>query len=191
MDDADSEPFDLTGYQAKSQIKKSYYSTNASAQFTITIPTPVNGVLSMSISAANTANISAGRYVYDVLIKNSSNNTTRVLEGIVNIVPQVTKLGGVLGLQFAKYPEKLTKSLLVTKALGMDLGKVDQIAGSLLNFESAIQNQLEAQLITGKDINLSAAQQLALQGDTAGVAMELIAILLLVFLLLIFTPKKE
>jgi len=72
-------------------IKKSYYSTNASAQFTITIPTPVNGVLSMSISAANTANISAGRYVYDVLIKNSSNNTTRVLEGIVNIVPQVTK----------------------------------------------------------------------------------------------------
>ena len=89
------------------------------------------------------------------------------------IIGEVTKLGGVLGLQFAKYPEKLTKSLLVTKALGMDLGKVDQIAGSLLNFESAIQNQLEAQLITGKDINLSAAQQLALQGDTAGVAMEL------------------
>lgn len=89
------------------------------------------------------------------------------------IIGEVTKLSGVLGLQFAKYPEKLTKSLLVTKALGMDLGKVDQIAGSLLNFESAIQNQLEAQLITGKDINLSAAQQLALQGDTAGVAMEL------------------
>jgi hypothetical protein len=89
------------------------------------------------------------------------------------IIGEVTKLSGVLGLQFAKYPEKLTKSLLVTKALGMDLGKVDQIAGSLLNFESAIQNQLEAQLITGKDINLSTAQQLALQGDTAGVAMEL------------------
>jgi hypothetical protein len=89
------------------------------------------------------------------------------------IIGEVTKMSGVLGLQFAKYPEKLTKSLLVTKALGMDLGKVDQIAGSLLNFESTIQNQLEAQLITGKDINLSAAQQLALQGDTAGVAMEL------------------
>ena len=89
------------------------------------------------------------------------------------IIGEVTKLSGVLGLQFAKYPEKLTKSLLVTKALGMDLKKVDQIAGNLLDFESAIQNQLEAQLITGKDINLSAAQQLALQGDTAGVAMEL------------------
>lgn len=89
------------------------------------------------------------------------------------IIGEASKLGGVLGLQFAKYPEKLTKSLVVTKALGMDLAKVDQIAGSLLDFESSIQNQLEAQLITGKDINLSRAQQLALEGDTAGVAMEI------------------
>jgi len=90
LDDADNEPFDLTGYQAKSQIKKSYYSSNAAAVFTITIPTPVNGTLNMSLTSANTSNIAAGRYVYDVIIKNSSNNITRVLEGIVNIVPQVT-----------------------------------------------------------------------------------------------------
>lgn len=89
------------------------------------------------------------------------------------IIGEVTKLSGVLGLKFAKYPESLTKSALVTKALGMDLAKVDQIAGSLLNFEESIQNQLEAQLITGKDINLSRAQQLALEGDTAGVALEI------------------
>jgi len=89
------------------------------------------------------------------------------------IIGEVTKLGGVLGLQFAKYPEKLTKSLLVTKALGMDLAKVDQIAGGLLDFETTIQNQLEAQLLTGKNINLSKAQQLALDNDTAGVAVEL------------------
>jgi len=89
------------------------------------------------------------------------------------IIGEASKLGGVLGLQFAKYPDKLAKSLTITKALGMDLAKVDQIAGSLLDFESAIQNQLEAQLLTGKDINLSRAQQLALEGDTAGVAMEI------------------
>jgi hypothetical protein len=44
----------------------------------------------MSLPYANTANISAGRYVYDVVIKDSSNNVTRVLEGIVNVLPQVT-----------------------------------------------------------------------------------------------------
>jgi hypothetical protein len=89
------------------------------------------------------------------------------------IIGEVTKLSGVLGLKFAKYPEALTKSAIVTKALGMDLAKIDQIAGSLLNFEESIQNQLEAQLITGKNINLSRAQQLALEGDTAGVAIEI------------------
>ena len=89
------------------------------------------------------------------------------------VISEASKLGGVLGLQFAKYPEKLAKSLLITKALGMDLQKVDQIAGSILNFEESIQNQLEAQLLTGKNINLSRAQQLALEGDTAGVAVEL------------------
>ena len=89
------------------------------------------------------------------------------------IIGEVTKLSGVLGLRFAKYPQALTKSAIVAKALGMDLAKVDQIAGSLLNFEESIQNQLEAQLITGKDINLSRAQQLSLEGDTAGVAIEL------------------
>jgi hypothetical protein len=89
------------------------------------------------------------------------------------IIGEVSKLSGVLGLQFAKYPQTLAKSAIVTKALGMDLAKVDQIAGSLLNFEESIQNQLEAQLITGKNINLSRAQQLALEGDTAGVAIEI------------------
>jgi hypothetical protein len=89
------------------------------------------------------------------------------------IIAEAAKLGGVLGLQFAKYPEKLAKSVAITKALGMDLKKVDQIAGGLLDFESTIQNQLEAQLLTGKDINLSKAQQYALEGKTTELALEL------------------
>lgn len=90
IDDVDGLPFDLTGYTSKSQIRKSYYSANAAGQFTITIPTPTNGGIVLALPAANTANIAAGRYVYDILIKDSSNNTTRVLEGIVNVLPRVT-----------------------------------------------------------------------------------------------------
>jgi hypothetical protein len=44
----------------------------------------------MSLASANTANIAAGRYVYDVAIKDSANTVTRVLEGIVNVLPRVT-----------------------------------------------------------------------------------------------------
>jgi hypothetical protein len=90
LDDVNGDAYDLTGYTAKSQVKKSYYSTNAAADFIITINEPTLGIIIISLDSANTANISAGRYVYDVLIKNSSNNITRVLEGIVNVLPQVT-----------------------------------------------------------------------------------------------------
>jgi len=90
LDDVNGDPYNLTGFTAKSQMRKSYYSTNPTAQFRITINTPTSGVLNISLPSANTANIAAGRYVYDVAIKDSANTVTRVLEGIVNVLPQVT-----------------------------------------------------------------------------------------------------
>jgi len=91
LDDANGNPFDLTDFVAKGQIRKSYYSTNTTGEFIITIIEPeTDGTISLGISSANTANIPAGRYVYDVAIKSSSNNVTRVLEGIVNVLPRVT-----------------------------------------------------------------------------------------------------
>ena len=90
LDGVDGLPYDLSGVQAKSQIRKSYYSSNPTAEFVITINDPQNGIILLSLSSANTANISAGRYVYDVVIKDSINVKTRVLEGIVNVLPQVT-----------------------------------------------------------------------------------------------------
>ena len=90
LDDVNGDPYDLTNVIAKGQIKKSYYSANETSHFTITINDPPTGVINMAIPSANTANIAAGRYVYDVVIKDSANNVTRVLEGIVNVIPQVT-----------------------------------------------------------------------------------------------------
>lgn len=90
LDDVDGTAFDLTSYTGKSQIRKSYYSSNATAEFTITITDPTSGIIGLNLDSANTANIAPGRYVYDVVIKNDSNVRTRVLEGIVNVLPQVT-----------------------------------------------------------------------------------------------------
>lgn len=90
LDDVDGIPYNLTGIQAKSQIKKSYYSTTPTATFTISINEPNSGTIILQLPNTVTANISAGRYVYDVVIKDSANTVTRVLEGIVNVIPQVT-----------------------------------------------------------------------------------------------------
>lgn len=90
MADVNGNAYNLTSYAAKSQVRKSYYSSNATAEFAITINTPNSGVVALSLTSANTANIAAGRYVYDVVIKDAANTVTRVLEGIVNVLPRVT-----------------------------------------------------------------------------------------------------
>jgi hypothetical protein len=89
------------------------------------------------------------------------------------ILKETAGMSGVLGLQFAKYPEKLTKSVLTVKALGLELKDVDALADSFLDFESSISNEMEAQLLTGKNINLSKARELFLTNDLAGAAMEI------------------
>lgn len=73
------------------QIRKSYYSTNVAANLIMTIVDAANGQVSLSLDAANTANIKAGRYLYDIRRTDASNVVTRLVEGIVTITPQVSK----------------------------------------------------------------------------------------------------
>lgn len=96
LDDVNGAAFNLVGYSASSQMRKSYYSSSAAATFTInTGDSPELGVITMELNSANTANISPGRYVYDVYVTNTLSRV-RVLEGIVNVSPQVTKSAGML-----------------------------------------------------------------------------------------------
>jgi hypothetical protein len=89
------------------------------------------------------------------------------------VLKEVSSLGGYLGLQFAKYPKELTKTYLATKTLGLELKQLDGMASSFLDFESSISKEFEAQLLTGKDINLNKARELFLNNDLAGAAAEI------------------
>ena len=89
-----------------------------------------------------------------------------------SIFGEAAKLGGTLGLQFAKYPEKIAKTLMVTKALGFDLKNLDSQASSFLDFESSISKEFEAQVLTGKQLNLTKAREAALNNDLVGLARE-------------------
>jgi uncharacterized lipoprotein NlpE involved in copper resistance len=96
LDDVSGAAMNLVGYTASSQMKKSYYSSNSSAIFTATTG-GINGTVTLNLTAAATANIYPGRYLYDVYVTAVDQTTrTRVLEGIVNVSPQVTKTPGML-----------------------------------------------------------------------------------------------
>ena len=88
---SDSNGFtNLTSYTASSQLRKSYYSSTAN-NFTVTISNAANGEITMAMTAANTANLTPGRAVYDLLITSPTNVKTRVVEGIATILPSVTR----------------------------------------------------------------------------------------------------
>lgn len=87
----DGAAINVAGYVFSGQIRKSYYSANATANITITITNAANGNVTMSMNAATTANIKAGRYLYDVKMTDTSNTVTRLVEGVITITPQVTR----------------------------------------------------------------------------------------------------
>ena len=96
LDDIYMVPYDLTNIVGKSQMKKSYASANVTAEFDASIPDPTVGVIVITLDSETTANIAAGRYVYDVYLTNDLNSRVRVLEGIINVTPQATKTPGML-----------------------------------------------------------------------------------------------
>lgn len=90
LDDLQGDALNLSGYSASSQVRKSYYSTTA-YDFTVEITNAARGEITLSMTSANTANMAAGRYVYDLSIVDSNNLVTRVIEGIVVVSPGVTR----------------------------------------------------------------------------------------------------
>ena len=78
-----------------------------------------------------------------------------------------------IALSLGMSGERLGEAATAARALGLELSAVDEIANSLLNFESSIENELQAQLLTGKQLNLTRARELALNNDLAGLSGEI------------------
>lgn len=80
----------LAGYTVASQIRKSYGSSTAYA-FTATIHNAATGKVKLVMSATTSSGIAPGRYLYDVEIT-SNIEKLRVVEGLVIITPEITKI---------------------------------------------------------------------------------------------------
>ena len=79
---------------------------------------------------------------------------------------------------FAKFSadggENLARAAIEARKLGLNLATVDKIAESLLDFESSIEKQLEAQVLLGRSLNLDRARELSLAGDLEGLQKEIV-----------------
>jgi hypothetical protein len=90
-----------------------------------------------------------------------------------DILRDVGNTSNAIKLSLGGGGKALGEAAAQAKALGMNMQQVENIAGSLLNFESSISAELEAELLTGKDLNLEMARLYAINNDMAGVAREI------------------
>lgn len=97
----------------------------------------------------------------------------KVLLNEKDIMRDVAKASDAVKLSLAGNPEALGKAAAQAKALGMSLEQVDKIADSILDFESSINNELSAELITGRQLNLEQARLYAINNDLEGLSREL------------------
>ena len=91
INDSNGSALDLTSYTALAMIRKTYQSTTATT-FTSTFVSPrTTGQITISLTDTQTAALEAGRYVYDLVITDTSGNKTRVVEGIATVNPSVSR----------------------------------------------------------------------------------------------------
>jgi hypothetical protein len=86
---------------------------------------------------------------------------------------EASKISGQLAAQLGNNPELIGRAIVSAKALGMTLEQVAKAGSTLLDFGTSISNELEAELLTGKQINLERARAAALAGDQITLAEEL------------------
>lgn len=85
----------LTGFSARLQLRSSVSASTAALSLTTEngriALTANTGTITLSISATDTAAMTAGRYVYDLELVSSGGQVTRLMEGIVTVSAEVTR----------------------------------------------------------------------------------------------------
>mgnify|MGYP003624375482 CR=1 FL=1 len=89
------------------------------------------------------------------------------------VMQEIAKSSAAIQLSSKGQGKNLADAAFHAKKLGLSLAQTEAIGGSLLDFESSIANEMEAELLIGRDLNLDKARQFALNNDIAGVAKEI------------------
>ena len=87
-----STAYDISDLTLQAQMRKSYDSSSAAATFTASVVTGSSGIYKLVLSNSTTADITAGRYVYDVELILADSTIEKVHYGIVTVNPEATKV---------------------------------------------------------------------------------------------------
>jgi len=124
--------------------------------------------------AAKSMNTSLAK-AYTSIIGSAKAEGMRV--GIVQsekqILEGISQTSGTIYQNFNGNFKAIAAANVQAKALGTTLDKINATQDQFLDFESSIAKQFEAEVLTGKELDLTRARQLALNHDTKGLMLEI------------------
>lgn len=94
---------------------------------------------------------------------------------IAEVIDKANQISGQVRAQLGGNVKELTRAVAVTKELGFELETIAGTSKALLDFQSNIEAELEAELLTGRQLNLEQARLFALTGDYEGLTREIAA----------------
>jgi hypothetical protein len=124
----------------------------------------------LSLATGKPAKEITTQFLGQVKALNITNKTAINEKALLESIAKTSK--GIL-ISFAGQPGKLAEAAYQAKRVGLNLEEVKGIQDSLLNIESSIAAEFEAEVLTGKQLNLERARYYALTNNIAGLAQEL------------------
>ena len=101
---------------------------------------------------------------------NKATNSNITLKAVMDDILSASQ---ALHVTIGQTPNALVDASIAARGLGTTLKGVENIADSLLDFNQSIDAEMEAQLMTGKSLNLARAREFALMGNMEKVAEEI------------------
>lgn len=108
------------------------------------------------------------------VIKTAVDTLSGGLLNYKSVVKDIAKSSKAVQAAYKGNIEALAKAAIQAKKLGMTLDETKEIANNLLDIESSIGAEMEANVLTGKHMNMEHARALSLQGKTAEAAAEVV-----------------
>ena len=156
-----------TNVQLNSQLLVDYTKLTEQAGYSVEAATQL-GILSQA--TGQTAKGITSQFLGQVKALNLTNNLALSEKQLLESIAKTSK--GTLAT-FAAKPKELANAVFEAKRLGLEISQVEKIADGLLEIESSLTAEFEAEVITGRQLNLERARYFALTNDIAGVAKEL------------------
>jgi hypothetical protein len=164
--EAQKELFDLTSLSARASQE------TLDAQIQLTKEIGLSKEEALELNKTFIAYNVEGNKGIDIALEQVANyaNQNKILFNGKKILSEISKVSGQILLSFQGNYKALANSVIKMEALGLNLEKARDISRSFLDFESSIESELEAEILTGKSLNFERARGLALQGKFADAA---------------------